>query len=642
MAQASVSDKTDQGLSWLKEHEKHTGLSFVLGIPDLVFTAKEETIKVTWKDYTRSPANKDIFDVQRLDEATVSTRDRDLDWYLETKHTPLKQAINATAVTKKILFDLCKEKSIEPKEIHWFIQSEVGKDKGLHIHLVIYSDKIPTGSGKWIQKYLNQKWGLHLLDILGLDPIYKTIFTDQTKFRQKCEDERWVQLLLYRHPQTKKEYVKPVFLGDIVGYYFLRKSPVKATGELGYCYSTDSGFWSNSLSHKVRLTIAEMYKKFKETQKELELSIETGPSPQEKKQKRMASQKEISIKETIDDLVKNRLHTVEKWMLGNPDTYIAQIAAPGGEQIIKNILDIVTLKMSVEYTALDLIINSGKTQKKKAKKTKAWKLIKDNNMNPYKVFHAIMCCLNKQMGKRNTILLCGPASTGKSLIAQKICQLVGNVGCYNASNVNFPFNDCSNKNIIWVEEAGNFGGQVNQFKTIMSGQSIRLDQKGKGSKEIQPTPVIMTTNEDITKVMIGCELKPEHKQPIMDRCVRIELKKRLQGDFGLLEDGEIPDIFKWLIKKGYEPTMQSYCEKWGATPTWGENWNTKPKENTEEEAEQSDQETNNSAPKRSLAEALDPEQKNPEFQELMQAIATQNWEDSQDFMEGVAADASDW
>ena len=42
---------------------------------------------------------------------------------------------------------------------------------------------------------------------------------------------------------------------------------------------------------------------------------------------------------------------------------------------------------------------------------------------------------------------------------------------------------CNNQNLIWVEEAGNFGQQVNQFKAICSGQTIRIDQKGKGSKQ---------------------------------------------------------------------------------------------------------------------------------------------------------------
>lgn len=159
-----------------------------------------------------------------------------------------------------------------------------------------------------------------------------------------------------------------------------------------------------------------------------------------------------------------------------------------------------------------------------------------------KVSHAIACVLNRQGGKRNTVLFHGPASTGKSIIAQAIAQAVGNVGCYNAANVNFPFNDCTNKNLIWIEEAGNFGQQVNQFKAICSGQTIRIDQKGKGSKQIEPTPVIMTTNENITIVRIGCEERPEHTQPIRDRMLNIKLVCKLPGDFGLVDKEEWPLI----------------------------------------------------------------------------------------------------
>nr|AKM21308.1 nonstructural protein 1 [Bat parvovirus BtBV_V3]AKM21312.1 nonstructural protein 1 [Bat parvovirus BtBV_V7] len=303
-------------------------------------------------------------------------------------------------------------------------------------------------------------------------------------------------------------------------------------------------------------------------------------------------------------------------MLGHPDSYIQNIAQPGGEQLIRATLDIVGLKMATEKTAYDLIMTHAPTNKS-IKKLKAWKLLKKNNCNPYKAYHAIACCLNKQMGKRNTILLEGPASTGKSLLAQKIAHLVGNVGCYNAANVNFPFNDCTRKNLIWIEEAGNFGTQVNQFKAIMSGQAIRLDQKGKGSQTIEPTPVIMTTNEDITRVTVGCEYKPEHKQPIMDRCIHIHMSHRLPGDFGLLDDGEIPTIFKKLEEKGFKPTMSSYTARWGGPPTWNEKWDDEPKKLTPETP--AEEETSSSQPveKPSLAAALGGDE---ELQNLLDEI----------------------
>ncbi|AFV48069.1 nonstructural protein 1 [Wuharv (rhesus) parvovirus 1] len=602
-----------------KNYIESCGLSFVFKIHDCIYkpTKDGQGPKITWRDYRKPSKHPDIQEVYKLDQQTVSTRDPEPDSEINIDGTPFKQGIILTSLVKKILFDYFKTKNIIPEEIDWFMQTEYSENTELHIHVILHSDKIDSKSGKWMCKYFGEKWGLMLCTVLNMPKENLSDFFNQTKFRQTVENDEWVQVLQYTHPQTKKKYCKPVNFGEIIHTYFLSKKPIlqKANGECGYIYSSDSGFRMNSLCFNDRWLIHQHLR-------ELSMRKETTQiqtiSPQDKKKKRLETAKEQSIKETIYTLTKNKLHTAEKWMLGDPDSYIQHIANPGGETVIKATLDIVTLKMSVEKTAYQLIIESKHEKIKHIKKCKAWKLMKDNNFNPKKIWHCISCALNKQMGKRNTILLCGPASTGKSLLAQKIAQLVGNVGCYNPSNVNFPFNDCSNRNLIWVEEAGNFGGQVNQFKAIMSGQSIRLDQKGKGSKAIEPTPVIMTTNEDITKVIIGSETKPEHKQPIMDRCCRIEMKKRLEGDFGLLEDGEIPSIFKWLESKAFLPTMANYCARWGAPPTWGENWNTKPKELGTELI--SDEETEPETSKPNLYQSLDPTGLNADFQLLLQDI----------------------
>lgn len=261
-------------------------------------------------------------------------------------------------------------------------------------------------------------------------------------------------------------------------------------------------------------------------------------------------------------------------MFKDPDTYVQVLAMPSGENLVKNILDISGLRVSRGFTAMDLLIEKPPDMSFAYPGSKLWQIFEGNGYNPIKCLHAIMCVLNKQSGKRNTILLYGPASTGKSLIAQQMCTEVGNVGCYNPANVNFPFNDCTNKNIIWVEECCNFGQQVNQFKAICSGQTIRVDQKGKGSKPIFGTPVIMTTNEDVTRVIIGCEERPEHTEPIKQRMVGIQLTAPLRGDFGLLDPNSFSFCCQWMVRNGYQPTMASYIEHWDNLPQWGEDWST--------------------------------------------------------------------
>nr|WOW96440.1 NS1 [Hedgehog bufavirus] len=632
----AVNSTVQDGLTWLKEIKEKVGLSFVFKIHETTFTpTTEKPYRINWQYYKKLPDEPDIKEVHHLDQQSVSNRTKtngskspDLDYGMG----PYKQALILTAIVKKILAEYFDNKNIEPNEVTWFIQSELGTDTGLHIHVLLQSEKINPRSGKWMVRYFAEKWSLYLTKAIGIKENQLQLFFNQTKFRYNIENNDWIQILTYTHPQTKKKYVKPIFVGKMIYTYFLQKNLCLTEKQTGYIYSSDSSFKLDSLSEEERHTLAKLALTWEqETTKLLDKTNITEQTPQDKKKRRIETQKETTLKETIATLSKQKLHTQEKWMLGDPDSYIQQIANPGGETLIKATLDIVTLKMAVEQTAYTLIMEQPSNQLK-IKKTKIYKLLKKNGMNPQKVMHAIACCLNKQMGKRNTILFTGPASTGKSLIAQKIAQLVGNVGCYNASNVNFPFNDCSNKNLIWIEEAGNFGNQVNQFKAIMSGQAIRLDQKGKGSKTIEPTPVIMTTNEDITRVIIGSELKPEHKQPIMDRCIRLYLHVRLEGDFGLLTDEEIPAFFKWLAKKGYEPTLASYCQKWGAPPTWEENWNKKPNKAipeqtsvTSDEENTEPEEPKNPTPKKSLTEILDPLGQDADFQLLMQSLESDDY-----------------
>lgn len=642
----ALSKDVMDGIDWIKKKKDKPGLSFVFKINDLHFkpTKDGQGVNITWKDYRKNPRNEEIKQVIELDQQTVSNRDGEESKKISIMNPPHRNAIILTGLVKKTLFDYFKVKNIEPNEVDWFIQSELGKDTGLHIHVLVCSEKINNHSGKWMQKYFAEKWGLYLTTVLAMDSEHLQALLQQTKFRKQVEENDWIDVLKYTHPQTKKAYCKNINFGEMIANYFLIKKPVITNDDKGYIYSVDSGFKLNNLSFNDRYLVAKHCQNLFRRQDDSEL---TTIQPQQKKMKRMVSAKEKSIKETVDTLTDKRIITREKWMLQDPDSYIQFIAQPGGEQTCSAVLDIATLRIATEKSAYDLIKeHPGKL--KHVKKTKAWKLIKNNNMNPQKVYHAIMCCLNKQMGKRNTILLCGPASTGKSLLAQKIAKLVGNTGCYNPSNANFPFNDCVNKNLIWVEEAGNLGTQVNSFKAIMSGQAIRLDQKGKGSKSIEPTPVVMTTNEDITKVIIGTELKTEHRQPIMDRCLRFELKNKLSGDHGLLEDPELPAIFKYLEGHGFYPTMWSYIDRWGNTPTWGENWNTKAKEASSHLIEQETEEDEGpSAPpntptewtatgtahsagkstKPTLAESLDPEDKEfalllKDIEETERALAT--------------------
>nr|WCR62143.1 MAG: NS1 [Parvovirinae sp.] len=574
MAQAQLDAAIEEALTYYLQQKDKPHLSFVFKIHTTTLHKEnqEDTTTLDWKSYTKTPTDDALRQVINNNVQEMELTEQDPSNPTELDDITQRSAACLLGAVQRVLFSYFQYKGWEPESVTWFMQVELSQDTGLHVHLLISHNDLKPTHGKWILKFFSDKFSKIMTHLCTVE----LSLQDKIQLRQNITFSNWVQVLTYKHPGTKKTYTKPVNGPEIIANYFLRKKPINQLTPYGYIMSTDSGFKVNGQHYGWRIKLASMLAR--ELQ-QTELTASTSSNlqdikPQEKKRQRIETQKEVSIKDTVKCLFAARTTSLEDWMLNEPDSYIHLMASAGGETIVKNTLDIVTLQMSRQLTAYQLIREKSKGLPSGIAHFKAYELFSNNGWNPIKCYHAIMCCLNRQSGKRNTILLWGPASTGKSILAQRLAQLVGNVGCYNPANANFPFNDCTNKNLIWVEEAGNFGQQVNQFKAICSGQTIRIDQKGKGSKQIDPTPIVMTTNENITEVRIGCELKPEHTQPIKDRMLSYHMTCRLPGDFGLIPEDEIPCIFHWMEHRGYLPTMANYSHTWNGVPTWAEDWST--------------------------------------------------------------------
>ncbi|QLH64628.1 NS1 [California sea lion parvovirus] len=577
MAEAQIQENIQDIVTWYKHQGQRPSLSFVFKINHIEIKASGcEPKLLQWNSFIKQPTDDNIRQCFKNNIDEMDLADKDYGEGLQVDETIQRAAAMQVSFVQNAMFALFSSKGWQPEEVSWYIQCEWGTDTKLHTHLILSHPEIKPVHGKWLAKYFADKYSKAMLSCCS----HQLTMDEKKQIKHLIETGDWVTVLTYTHKQTKKKYTKPVDFTTICANYFLQKNIVQTerTEEglrytPGYFFSLDSAFHINGKSVTHRKKIAKLLQKDKkpEEQPTTSTQVTTRTAPQAKRA-RLETQKEMSMKETIDTLFKNRICSIEDWQLKDPDSYVHHIAQSGGELIAKSILDIASLKLSRELTAYDLIKEKPHDTPDSLNHLKIWEIFTSNNMNPFKVIHAIMCCLNKEAGKRNSIYFHGPASTGKSLIAQHMCTLVGNMGCYNPANQNFPFNDCCNKNVIWIEEAGNFGQQVNQFKSICSGQAIRIDQKGKGSKTIEPTPVVITTNEDLTQVIVGCERRPEHTQPIKDRLLPIKLTSRLPGDFGLLDKKELPTIFNWMETHGFLPTMANYMHLWGAVPTWGENW----------------------------------------------------------------------
>lgn len=565
---ACIHPAIQQGLNLLEKLNVNTGLSLIVK----TLKIKLNTQQIYWKDFSKLCNNDDI---KHMLKSNLQEWHRHPN-HAEDKHHEFKKIVCLfLAVTQKILFDYCKTKNIEPEDLKWFMQAEYGPDNGLHIHILVLSDFMPSKYGKWLVKQLRQSWSKYLLQCC----IKPLTGSEKKKLSDIIEDEDhpWVDILTYTHKQTKKNYVKTINPARMIVYYFLGKTHhTEDTDHSSFYYiSLDCDFAINNLTPAERLILKKHGERLLDGDNKENIPPAMTPeiiNPPEAKKRRVQTQKEIGIQQMITTLYDKIISTPEQWMLSDPESYIHFATSSNGNQLIDLILNIVNLKLSKEKNAWTIIL-SHKPTNLHPKNTKIWSIFKNNGFNPVQCMHAIFCCLNKDMGKQNTILLYGPANTGKSNIAESLTKIITNFGTHNPSNANFPFNDCNNKNLLWFEELGNPGAHVNTLKCLMSGQNIRLDRKGTSSMQVTKTPVIITTNEKIWIVKIGSTIHPEHTKPLQARCLYFHLTNQLTQTFGYIDEKEWITWAHWLQNEGLRPTLQSYLNTWTDPPTWGCNWN---------------------------------------------------------------------
>lgn len=130
---------------------------------------------------------------------------------------------------------------------------------------------------------------------------------------------------------------------------------------------------------------------------------------------------------------------------------------PRAQTLIPATQEVVRVRMSRFLTAYAVIAERSRDPTRLLDSKLFW-ILGLNRHYAFKAVHAILCCLNKELGLENTAP--GPASTGKGLIARALCRLVGNFGCYNPADASSLFSNCCSRNLICVEEAGDFGAHI--------------------------------------------------------------------------------------------------------------------------------------------------------------------------------------
>lgn len=245
----------------------------------------------------------------------------------------------------------------------------------------------------------------------------------------------------------------------------------------------------------------------------------------------------------IDWLVENGITTEKAWLQKDKQSFLSYSARQTTQRQIKNALENAAKIMMLTKRAIDYIMADRPPID--ITTNRIYRLMEMNGYDPVIAGSIFIGWLEKRFGKRNTIWLHGPATTGKTNIAEAIAHSVPFYGCVNVNNDNFPFNDCTDKMLIWWEEGRMTSKIVESAKAILGGSEIRIDQKCRSSQAVESTPVIITSNTDITVILDGNTIIGDHRDAIRDRVFCFELKRRLDDDFGKITKQEVKDFFKW-------------------------------------------------------------------------------------------------
>ncbi|AVR53749.1 nonstructural protein 1 [Rodent bocavirus] len=272
------------------------------------------------------------------------------------------------------------------------------------------------------------------------------------------------------------------------------------------------------------------------------------------------SKRESLVLDCMNRAIESDCLTYEQLVDKHPELVIMMESQAGGNRLIEQTLTMVHIKLTQKYTAMSYIVRRFPTFEIQPN-NKVIRLLNLQGYNCWQVGHWLCTILDKKGGKQNTMSFYGPASTGKTNLAKAIVNCVNLYGNVNHLNKNFVFNDCSNKLIIWWEEALMHNDWVEPAKCILGGTSVRVDRKHKDSQMLPQTPCILSTNNNIYECVGGNHVSHIHCKPLKDRVVQLNFMKTLPQNFGEISQEEVAG---WLLtcKNRFNCTLEGFCNEW--------------------------------------------------------------------------------
>lgn len=107
--------------------------------------------------------------------------------------------------------------------------------------------------------------------------------------------------------------------------------------------------------------------------------------------------------------------------------------------------------------------------------------------------------ITRQNGKKNTLCITGPPSSGKTYFVRFVSSFflsIGQVRNFNR-NDSFPLNDCTDKRILIWDEPNYTRENLETIKMLFSGDNTPANVKYENQVVIEKTPLLITTNTDV-------------------------------------------------------------------------------------------------------------------------------------------------
>lgn len=139
------------------------------------------------------------------------------------------------------------------------------------------------------------------------------------------------------------------------------------------------------------------------------------------------------------------------------------------------------------------------------------------NIDPQQFISDVINVMDKCYRKKNTLILQGAPNSGKTFIAKSLekAAIFYSEISQGIAGYSFMWQDCVNKRLIVINEPYFDRCMIEELKMVLEGTGLFVKQKMKGDAYLKPTPVIITTNNDIWRMC------PEAKSAITARCLRI-------------------------------------------------------------------------------------------------------------------------